>query len=307
MLAHFCKNKKKPSIAFISADGLGDSLLCASLADHLITSSNLTLFHRLADQLSPLFPSIHFEKKPEDWEKTLACFDLILVQNDHGLLCHQIDKWRKKLPPTLFLLPTPSHFAQSQDLLLTPNVPIALSMHQALSTLCKKNLLPKLKPSIHFQEKNPKQIAIHPFSSDPKRNWPLDKFLDLADRLRQKGFEPVFIMSKEERALFPLFAPLFSSLIEMAETLSSASFFIGNDSGVGHLASMLQIPTLTISPKKARVLQWRPGFCKNSIITPPFPLPNPRKPNLPFRDHYWHLFVPTFAVLRKCLSCCKLP
>ena len=64
---------------------------------------------------------------------------------------------------------------------------------------------------------------------------------------------------------------------------------IGNDSGVGHLASCLGIPTLTICRSQMAANFWRPGWSKGAVITPPAWVPNLK--GLRLRDQHWQKFI----------------
>ena len=43
---------------------------------------------------------------------------------------------------------------------------------------------------------------------------------------------------------------------------------IGNDSGVGHLASALGVPVLTLFRKRRDGFCWRPGWGRNVVVRP---------------------------------------
>ncbi|MFC1498324.1 glycosyltransferase family 9 protein [Verrucomicrobiota bacterium] len=100
-----------------------------------------------------------------------------------------------------------------------------------------------------------KVIAIHPGSGSPKKNWPIEKFLELSDKLtRETIFSPMLItgeadseiehtVQKEKRQI-----PVLSgcSLVELAETLSACHAYMGNDSGITHIAASLGIPVVAL-------------------------------------------------------------
>ncbi len=74
-------------------------------------------------------------------------------------------------------------------------------------------------------------VAIHPFSGSAKKNWPLDRFRELACGLDL----PVRWCAGPEEPLEH--AERFDSLYELARWLRSARLYIGNDSGITHLAA----------------------------------------------------------------------
>ena len=83
-------------------------------------------------------------------------------------------------------------------------------------------------------------VAMHPFSGSARKNWPLERFRQLAEQLSV----PVQFTAGPEEALDG--AVRFSDLLDLAEWLASASVYIGNDSGVSHIAAAVGTPSLVI-------------------------------------------------------------
>lgn len=73
--------------------------------------------------------------------------------------------------------------------------------------------------------------VIHPFSGSRMKNWPLEKFRELATRLNM----PVRWCAGPEESLNE--AERFTDLYQLARWLASARIYIGNDSGITHLAA----------------------------------------------------------------------
>ena len=93
-----------------------------------------------------------------------------------------------------------------------------------------------------------------------------------------RGFSVSFSVSPKEHAEW-LFVkkkgidlPYFRSLSETAAYLYESGFFIGNDSGLGHLASNLGIPTVTVAGKASSIKLWRPDWHIGKVVAPPFSL-----------------------------------
>ena len=106
-----------------------------------------------------------------------------------------------------------------------------------------------------------------------KKNWGAKKFISLARKLKKSGYQAVFAVSMAEHQQwqaivnneFPL--PEFHNIKNYVDFLYESQAFIGNDSGGGHVASMLAIPVLTIvSSRKKTHFKWRPGWGRNSVI-----------------------------------------
>jgi len=82
--------------------------------------------------------------------------------------------------------------------------------------------------------------AIHPFSGSVSKNWPLDRFQYVAKQLNI----PVRWCAGPEEALPD--AVRFDDLYELALWLADAQIYIGNDSGITHLAAAVGTPVLAI-------------------------------------------------------------
>lgn len=129
-------------------------------------------------------------------------------------------------------------------------------------------------PSTLTARRNPHRVMIHPSSYNEKKNWPHKKYLTFARRLRLQGYDPQFVLSPKELALwsprlgdeFPI--PRFANARELAAYLYESGYVVGNDSGVGHLASALGVPVLTLFRKRRDGFCWRPGWGRNVIVRP---------------------------------------
>lgn len=92
-------------------------------------------------------------------------------------------------------------------------------------------LVPKIRG---FETERQDYIAIHPFSGSPKKNWPLENFREVARGLPG----PV------EWCAGAAFR--FEDLGELAAWLAGARLYIGNDTGITHLAAALGVNTIAI-------------------------------------------------------------
>lgn len=127
--------------------------------------------------------------------------------------------------------------------------------------------------------KNPQRVVIHPTSLKEEKNWPSKKFIELACRLQAKGWMVNFCATPYEKKIWdPWLAtagldPMHSmSLDALACYIYESGYFIGNDSGVAHLAPAMGIPTLKIFDRSSRATFWSGGWpCVQNIL--PLPLP----------------------------------
>lgn len=77
-------------------------------------------------------------------------------------------------------------------------------------------------------------IVIHTSAAQPTREWPRERFETVADRLRREGHSVTLLDSRS------------GNLDDLLATLAGADRFVGNDSGPGHVAALLGVPTFTI-------------------------------------------------------------
>lgn len=115
---------------------------------------------------------------------------------------------------------------------------------------------PGLLPRIEVEPRNEGFIAIHPFASNQEKRWPLESFQEVA-----AAFTDVRWLRGPEEELPE--AQCIEDLYEVAQWLAGASVYIGNDSGITHLAAAVGVPAIALfgptnpavwAPPGARVL-----------------------------------------------------
>jgi hypothetical protein len=96
--------------------------------------------------------------------------------------------------------------------------------------------------------------VIHPFSGSPRKNWPLENYQSLAAQLQ--SHMPVRWCAGDEDPPLP-HAVRISDLFDLACWLAKASLYVGNDSGITHLAAAVGTPVLALfGPTDPKV--WAP-------------------------------------------------
>lgn len=112
--------------------------------------------------------------------------------------------------------------------------------------------------------------VIHPFASSRAKQWPLERFRALAEILGRRM--PVFWCAGPEEELPD--AVRYGNLRDLAGWLAGARLFIGNDSGIGHLAAAVGTPVVSLfgptdpavwAPRGERVAVLRSGTCMTEI------------------------------------------
>jgi len=96
-----------------------------------------------------------------------------------------------------------------------------------------------------------RRIAIHPGSGSPRKNWPLDRWLEITAWLQSHHQVELLIITgdTETPATIQAFSPLGRSahqlpLESLIHELSTCQLFLGHDSGISHLAAACSVPSL---------------------------------------------------------------
>lgn len=214
---------------------------------------------------------------PEDFRQWLSGFDFIV-----GWL--QRDTSRTRMPKMLSWAVSNRHW-----IVYDPQSRIPVSryffdqtlalVHErpgANATLEECGRLPSLKKegrASGVQEEAqwvtwPKTFTIiHPGSGSEKKCWALENFLEVIAMLHQRGIEGFLITGEAEvrmeneiqgSTLPPGWAWLRRpSLQRLARIMREAEFYLGNDSGVTHLAAACGTPGLAVFRKDLEIA-WRP-------------------------------------------------
>jgi ADP-heptose:LPS heptosyltransferase len=124
-------------------------------------------------------------------------------------------------------------------------------------------------------------VAMHPFSGRLIKNWPIENFMRLASWLTgDMGVAVVLLGTKGDAESLPNLAEMAksananslvgeTSLQEAIAIISQADLYIGNDSGLTHVAARLDIPSLAIFSGVAPIENWAPFGKDVTIIHAP--------------------------------------
>ncbi len=297
--------------AVFSCLGLGDGLIALVLANNLrLQGVDVTLFHPFLEQLQNWFPSIKISPFPS--VDALSAYDAFYIIYEKSERMFTILNYCEQHFPfqTVVLNPIATR-RKNYPYWSEGKFEGTHSFVDNLVAFCHEGL--KIDPAtkdngIYVPEgvkvkRYTKRVVLHPTSSRPSKDWPMEKFIELAHLLHQEGFDPVFILSQEERKgwdLSKIQAPLFSNLHEMATYVAESGYMIGNDSGIGHLASCLGLPTVTVCRNHQVAKFWRPGWSQGSVVTPYPWIPNIK--GMRWRDQYWKRWVSVKRVMREFLN-----
>jgi ADP-heptose:LPS heptosyltransferase len=256
---------RNPAAFLAKEAGLIDDVVSLETQEHLF------LFHKDC-------------KVSESEAKKLSSFDIIISYlNDHDKIAEtRLKSLCKNKVLTQSPFPKTKHISEH---LLEPlnNHGIAINI---------KNMLPLLQWSKAHKRRGKnllmkngllkKTVIIHPGSGSIKKNFPLEDFIKIYEILKKGDiFDACFLLGEAEENLkkelqkanckFLYGLPL----MEVADVLASSAGYIGNDSGITHLAAALDIPSVAIFCTTSPSL-WQPSGSKTKIIS----VPNATKINI---------------------------
>ena len=302
--------------AVFSHSGLGDGLISLVVSNNFHQNGwDVDTYHNGLALLQSWFPHLPIQSYPSEIQipEILSQYEKIVIfYNDvSSFLIRLVDEGKKEDPERIKVIyPIPSngmvHKPYYQDSLINPRLPLVESLkifceeglHLTKST--KKNGF--IAPLALTFRKNPKRVVLHVNSSRAGKNWKIDKYVKLALHLIEESYQPVIIAgSPKEREAYSwleregFILPFFEDLNEVTAYLYESGYLIGNDSGLGHLASCMGIPTVTIGRRKAVARFWRPNWAPSNIVVPSSLIPNIAGFRL--RDRNWQKFVSVKMVI----------
>ncbi len=129
-------------------------------------------------------------------------------------------------------------------------------------------------------EKKNKIALIHPAAAFESKQWATENFVEIINYLDSRSFFPIVVTAPNEKDIineisektstfFHGFSDL--SLPEVTALARRADIFIGNDSGIAHIAAAVQTPTVVIFGSSNRE-HWRPWTdAPHEIVYEEFP------------------------------------
>jgi len=225
---------------------------------------------------------------PKHIEQLLARFDLVVSYSSDpdGIF---IDNLKKIGIPWIIngvISPEEKLRTPIMDLLLLPlkkaGIPVSLTSPRVIPSLSDRKFSQKFFQSLPNSGEGLQPIvAIHPGSGSPKKCWPLERFIQLATwakkRLRAKI---LLILGPADRRLNESITPFIKSynpiladqlpLSRLAAILEKSAVYLGNDSGITHLAAAVGTPTLALfGPTDFRI--WGPKNEKTRCLPSIYP------------------------------------
>lgn len=111
---------------------------------------------------------------------------------------------------------------------------------------------PRVPPATALPATETGAVILHPGSGSADKNWPLWRFLALARALAEDRWSPCFLLGEADAPLAPSVAasgfPVCSGLAleALPGLLRRACGYVGNDSGVSHIAAACGLPSVVL-------------------------------------------------------------
>lgn len=253
-------------IAVICANGIGDGLTWMVMAYNLHKQGHhVSFFSNAIFGMRDWFPNVQIHKQREKAED-MASYDHLLV-DDHSWYAKTIANGEHD---ARILIPYESNFNRKAQRI--ENMLAVLRESYGINEHSKQNGVTPLQ-GLKFRS-HERRVAIHPTASDRARHWGKKKFIKLANTLMADGFEVAFIINPKEQSEWMdaekegVKIPNLNTLSDTSSYIYESAYFIGSDSGIGHLASNIGIPTISIFVRKSHSLNWRPGWSLGDVVSP---------------------------------------
>jgi len=142
--------------------------------------------------------------------------------------------------------------------------PVDCTMHAADFFAAQVGASGEAIPRISCPRRDGGFAVIHPFSGSPKKCWPLDRYKALARMI--EPHLPVRWCAGPEEPLPD--AVRITDLYELGCWLATARVYVGNDSGITHLAAAVGTPVVALfGPTDPRI--WAPRGPQVRVIAKP--------------------------------------
>jgi hypothetical protein len=286
-------------IALVLSARLGDSLFMMSLANNLARGGrDVTVFSAQISRLARWCPQLDIRPVPTvDQAAQLADFDVVVqmhadrplpraaIQQDK-FAC--FDEWRARAAASLRAHGRPALVGE-----------LSLYAREVFGVATWNDGNGLVAPQGLRHRVHGDRVIIHPTAGSPDGYWPRAKYEKLAQALTRRGLQPEFVVEQHERAAWLdgadpnafrfVEAP---SLDALAAYLYESGWFIGSDSGVGHLASTCGIPTVTITERLRNMRRWKPAWAEAEVVRPLW------LPGNALRRRFWRSATTVRRVLR---------
>jgi hypothetical protein len=258
-------------VALVMPPVIGDSLFCMVIVHNLIRNGRqVVVFGDFMYALRDWFPGVEIHPYPAPAAATglLGGFDVAALKlagfEDRPALgpWPSIAEFQRTLPRAIDL--DQVQYLSPRKLMLDRFIDYCENDLRLDGVVRVNGLQPPAGAGSHRMHR--RRVAIHTGASTPDKRWLPAKFVKLALALRSRGFDPHFVVPPEDRRDWAMLdrhglpQVNFPGIGELAGWIHQSGWFIGNDSGIGHLASNLGVPTLSLFMRSGTARAWRPCF-----------------------------------------------
>ncbi|MFN2578779.1 MAG: glycosyltransferase family 9 protein [Pyrinomonadaceae bacterium] len=143
----------------------------------------------------------------------------------------------------------------------------------AVSDTAVRSVAAKL--AVHQVQAAEPIALLHPAAALETKRWAADNFARVAEEVASRGLTPVVIVSPSETQILetvvqqssaPIIGLTDLTLPEVTALAARASLFVGNDSGIAHIAAAVNTPCVIVFGS-SNVAHWRPWTTsKNEVV-----------------------------------------
>jgi hypothetical protein len=270
---------------------IGDTLISMVVVHNLVRHGYaVTVYSRHAHALRDWFPG--FEIRP-----AVAPADARSILGAHGVVLHayaaDVVGDTRQWHPNAWVMDEWPAYRQ-----VKPMIDIQLDLCRedfGLTQLSRDNGL-RVPGNVPAQVESHRAV-IHPGASDAHKQWLPARFVRLARALAARGYAVSFVVPPHERHAWQWIGRYgfelksCATLDELAGWLLRAGVFIGNDSGIAHLASNVGVPAVSLAMRPSIAKRWSPGWSPSLTL-----VPLPLLPGRWIKEALWKYFLPVARV-----------
>jgi predicted lipopolysaccharide heptosyltransferase III len=177
-------------------------------------------------------------------------------------------------PPSQEIWSRPTLHSVEQQLALIGWTGVPVSDRPATQLAVTENARQEISRRLSAEHINGPLALIHPAAALETKRWPTENFARIVDAVAERGLTPAVIVSpKEKNVLDSLVSQTSARLItfdnltlpEVTALAARARLFIGNDSGIAHIAAAVNTPCVVIFGS-SNVAHWRPWTTNKSEV-----------------------------------------
>ena len=258
-------------IGLFTGPRIGDALISMVSAENLRrVGHSVIVYSDPMHGLSRWFPNMRIEPLPsvENRDEILSQLDVLLHTFDSDVLPEAVGH-----PGLIVLDRLPIYRA-----ILAPQAEVHREICGLIFGVVESTIDNGMRCPLLNMRKDDQRIMIHPTANCPNKLWSPKSFIKVGRLLLDRGLSPEFVTSPSEidstKWIEDMGFNRFSvnDLDSVAERLASARAFIGNDSGIAHLASSVGLPVVAFYWRRKIAIRWKPGWSNTETLIPAVPL-----------------------------------